>query len=255
MSDSVAIHGEQISGRAAAVQRTLVALSAHLNVNEFDIAELLYEAQENNYCHDWGFPSLPEFAEKKLGMKKRRAQYLARVVRVTRAVGLTRKACEHVHTSKLREITRLNPKGSYFNKEKHENEPLDEHIVQLILNADEMTVKQIKAEVARLMGQVGPDARVVRNYSTTQSAWDNVFVPAMERIRRKLGSEQRDDEGQAKEYSDGVVFEMAMAEILSDPNFEEPMELPEEIAGLVAEPEVPTENGVEKPTSLPQEKI
>lgn len=223
-----AIHGELEAGRAEKVRKTLVALSAHLNVNKFDIAELLYEAQENNYVHGWGHESLPKFSERVLGIKARTAQKFARIVKVYRAVGLQRKDVEKAHTSKLYEIATLDYKASYFNRTTKENEPLAEHIVRLMLDAEELTLVQIKDEVARLKGQVGPDRRVVRSFSTTQSAWDNVFVPAMEKIRRKLGSEGRDDAGDAKEYSDGVVFEMAMADINADPNYEEYAELPEE---------------------------
>lgn len=247
------IVGENIAGRSATVRKTLQSLASYSNANLLDMAELLYEAQQNNYCHTWGYPSLPEFAEKELGMKPRRAQYLSRIVLVYKAVGLERKNVEHVHISKLREIARLKPESYFFNLDTRANEPLEEHIVKLFLDADELSLQKVKDEVARLLGQVGPDRRVVRSFSTTQSAWDNVFVPAMEKIRRRLGSENRDDAGNAKEYSDGVVYEMMAAEINADPNFEEPNELPEEIAGLVAEPVMPIENIEEKPTPLPKE--
>ena len=253
--NSPAIHGEQVAGRGVRVRKTLNALSAHLNINVFDIAELLYEAQENNYVYEWGYESIPDFAEKELGIKESKARYLARIVRIYRAVGLTRKDCEGIHTSKLREISSLNPEGSWFNKETKENEPLDEHIVRLITDARDMTLNAIKEEVAKLKGQVGPDRRVIRSFSTTQSAWDNVFVPAMEKIRRRLGSENRDNDGNAKEYKDGVVYEMMAAEINADPNFEEPLELPNEVEGLVADPETPVDNSGNAPVHLPQELI
>ena len=48
---------------------------------------------------------------------------------------------------------------------------------------------------------------------------------------------------------------MMAAEINADPNFEEPNELPEEIAGLVAEPELPSENTEVKPMYLPKEML
>lgn len=255
MSEPTAIYGEAIAGRSATVRKTLSTLTKNINYSTFDLAELFFEAQENNYYFNWGYASLPDYAEIELGVKKRRAQYLARIVKVYRAVGLAREAVEHIHTSKLREIATLDPKGSFFNRIEGKNEPMDEHIVRLFTDADELTLVQIKDEVARLKGQTGPDRRVLRSYSTTQSAWDGVFVPGMEKIRKRLGSENRDDAGNAKEYSDGVVYEMAFAEINADPNFEEPNELPEEIAGLVAEPELPVDNTEEKPMHLPQEMI
>ena len=255
MTDPVAIIGEAVAGRSATVRKTLQKLSLNIDKSLFDAAELLYECQSNNYYSEWGYTSLPDFAEKELGMKARRAQYLSRIVLVYRAVGLKREAVEKTHISKLREIARLKPEGSFFNKKEGKNEPLADHIVRLFLDADTLTLAQIKEEIAILLGQIGPDRRVIRSFSTTQSAWEGVFVPAMEKIRRRLGSEQRDDGGNAKEYSDGVVYEMMAAEINADPNFEEPNELPEEIAGLVAEPELPSENTEVKPMYLPKENI
>ena len=148
------IIGEAIAGRAAKVRRQLLDLSADVKASTFDMAELLFEAQENNYLPGWGFASLPDYASKELGLKERKAQYLARIVKVCRAVGLKREQYEPAGTSKLRDITTLNPEGTYYNALDHVHEPLDEHIVRLILDSDKMTVDQVYMEVCRLKGQV-----------------------------------------------------------------------------------------------------
>jgi hypothetical protein len=227
MNEQVIV-GEAIAGRSATVRNTLKSLSKDVAGSTFDLAELLYEAQENNYLNQWGFPNIKTYAEQELGLKPRKARYLARIVKVYKEVGLERSQVEKVDISKLREITRLNPHATFWNKEQKKNEPLEDHIVRLILEAEDMTTFAIKEEVARLMGQVGPDRRVIRNYSTNQSAWDNVIKPALELCRKELGSAGRDDAGNAVDYHDGVCIESICADYLADPRHQELMELPEE---------------------------
>jgi hypothetical protein len=235
--------GEQVAGRAASVRRSLMHMVSNLSTNTFDLAELLYEAQEQHYPTTWGFNSLPEYAEKELGLKARKAQYLARIMKVCKVVGLKRAQFEPAGTSKLREITRLDPEGTFWNSAEHVSEDLAEHIVRLILDHDKLNVQQVKDEVARLMGMVGPNRMVVRSCSVTQSAWENVIQPAYELARRILGSQSRDESGQALDYKDGVCLEVIAAAFLADPNnSEDPGE------GL------PTEEP-QAPTTLPMENI
>ena len=216
----VVIVGEQVAGRAAEVRLELKRASSDANRSEFDLADLLFEAQEHGYPQRWGYASVLDYAYKELGMKKRRAQYLTRITKVCRAVGLTRRQYEPAGRSKLREIVRLDPEGTFFNRETRANEPLEDHIVRLVLDSDTLTYDKVKAEVARLLGQTGKDARVVRSYSTDLSSWDNVISLAIEKARRYLGSQGRDDEGNAKEYSEGVCYEMICAAFNADPNYE-----------------------------------
>jgi hypothetical protein len=231
-----AIHGEQIAGRAAKVRRQLLDLSADVKASTFDMADLLFEAQENNYPSDWGFASLPDYAAKELGLKERKAQYLTRITRVCRAVGLSRPQYESAGTSKLREITTLDPEGSYYNVTEHKNEPLDEHIVRLILDHDKMTVDQVKMEIAKLKGQTGKDRRVLRSYSTDITTWTEVIDKAIEKARAYLGSKGRDEEGNAKEYSEGECYECICAAFNSDPNYDPD---PGEHENITEEPQVP----------------
>ena len=57
---------------------------------------------------------------------------------------------------------------------------LDELIVDLILDAPELTIQQVKERVAILKGQVGDDRQVIRSYGVTENCWTNVIKPAME---------------------------------------------------------------------------
>lgn len=210
--------GEQVAGRAARVRAKLKDLTNDVKSSTFDLADLLFEAQENNYPAAWGYSSIVEYGKEELGLKKRKTQYLTRITKVCRQVGLKRERYEPSGISKLRAITTLNPEGSFWNPDTHENEDLAEHIVRLILDSDTMNVEQVEEEVLRLKGMTGPNRMVVRSCSVTQSAWENVIQPAYELARRILGSQGRDESGAAVEYKDGACLEVICAAFLADPN-------------------------------------
>ena len=234
------IVGEAIAGRSAHVRKELARMMSSLNVSTFDMIVLLAEAQENNYPQRWGFSSTLEYGAKELGLKKRKTLYLTRIGRVTKAVGLKRNQYEPAGVSKLREITVLDPEGSYWNNDEKVSEQLDEHIVRLILDHDKMTVQQVHDEVLRLQGRTGPDRPVIRSTSYPRSVWENVIQPARELARRLLGSSGRDAEGNAKEYSDGAVDEVIYAAFLADVNnAEDPGEVAKE--ETQAPPTIPME--------------
>jgi hypothetical protein len=231
-----AIYGEDVAGKSAALRKRMRTLAADLNVHTFDLAEAFLQAQDSHCYLEWGFESLPQYAELELGIKPRRAQYLSRIVRVCRECGVARKDYEPVGTTKLREITTLDPGGTYFNKETHEHEPMVDHIVRLIAEAPENSSIEVDEEVARLKGMDGENAIITRSYKVTRSAYENTIKAALEAMRRHLGSKGRDGTGAAVDYPDGTCLEYICQEYLNDPsNFMEEqdeshvqIEIPEE---------------------------
>jgi hypothetical protein len=217
MNEQVIV-GESIAGRAASVRRDLLLLSSSINRSIFDFGDLLYEVRENNYYAAWGFSSLAEYAKHELNLKQRKAEYLVRIVRVMKAVGLKRSQYESCGISKLRDIVTLNPEASYWNTDSKVSEPLDEHIVRLVLDHDKLTVEATHDEVLRLQGRTGPDSPVTRSTTYPKSVWENIIKPARELARQMLGSAGRDEEGQGKEYSDAACDEVIFADFLADPN-------------------------------------
>lgn len=222
------IVGEAIAGRSATVRRDLLRLSGDVAVQTLDLAELLYEVQTNGYAQSWGFESLADYAQRELGLKPRKSQYLSKIISVMQAVGLKRAQFENAGITKLRDITVLDPEGSFFDKETRVSEPLDAHIVRLVVDASDMTVEQVREEVLRLQGRLGPDRPTTKSYTVPCSAYDLVIKPAFELIRMRLGSQRRDAEGKALEYSDGAVLECMCAEVLSDVHNQPEDELPME---------------------------
>ncbi len=233
------IIGEAVAGqqaaRANAVRKALSVLSEDIRVSTFDMAILLYEATANNYVQGWGFESVADYGAKELGLKERKVQYLVRMVRICNAVGVKRSDFEPVGVSKLREITSLDHTASYFNTLTKNNEPMSEHIVDLLSRAEDMTYDQVKQAVSVLKGEVGENARVwVPSFWVTKSCMENVILPAREMVRKRLGSAPvKDEAGNAIEYSDGVAEELIHAEFLADPNqwTQEPDESQEQVDG------------------------
>jgi len=233
------IVGEQVAGRAASVRRDLLRLSGNISHSVFDLADLLFEAREGNYYAGWGFSSLAEYAKVELGLKQRKAEYMVRIVRVMKSVGLKRSQYEPCGISKLRDIATLNPEASYWNTESKASEPLDEHIVRLVLDHDKLTVEATHDEVLRLQGRTGPDSPVTRSTTYPKSVWENIIKPARELARQMLGSAGRDEEGQGKEYSDAACDEVIFADFLADPNHgPEPLDTETEESATIV---IPTE--------------
>lgn len=218
ISNPPAIHGETVAGAQAALRKRIRELAKDLSRNTFDIAEAFFQAQETRCYLEWGFESMGEYSELELGIKHRRAQYLAHIVRVMRACGVPRKDYEPVGVTKLREITTLRADGTFFNPDTKEHELLVDHIVRLVAEAPENSCLEVEEEVARLKGMTGENAMVVRSYKITRSAWDNTMEPAMELMRKQLGSKGRDDSGKAVDYPDGKCLEYICREYLNDPS-------------------------------------
>jgi hypothetical protein len=242
MSEAVMV-GEQVAGRAARVREKLKDLTSDIKASTFDVADLLFEAQENNYPAKWGYSSTYEYGKEELGLKRRKIEYLLRITKVCHQVGLKRERYEPSGVSKLRAITTLDPEGKYWNTAEHVSEPLDEHIVRLILDSDKLNVEQVELEVCRLKGQVGKDRRVIRSYSTDITTWTNVISEAIEKARKVLGSKGRDEAGSAREYSEGECYECICAAFNANLDYEED---PGE--------GVPTEE-TQAPPTLPMETI
>lgn len=218
MNDPIAIVGDVQAGRATVIRKRLMGLAGDIQSSTFDLAELLMEAADGHLYQAWGYNSLPEYGALELSLKRRKIQYLVRIVEVMKIVGIKREVYEPVGVTKLREVTTLDPAGRFYNKETQQNEPLVDHIVRLVTEAEELTADQISEEVKRLKGQIGDNSLVTRSTTYVNSVWENVIKPARELARRLMGSAGRDKDGNAVEYSDGAVDEMIYAEFLNDPN-------------------------------------
>ena len=215
---NTAIIGDTVAGVSATLRKRMRALAGDLTLHTFDLAEAFFAAQQSHCYLEWGFESLGDYASLELGIKQRKAQYLARIVRVCRECGVARKDYEPVGVTKLREITSLDPDETYFNKDEKVHESMIDHIVRLIAEAPENSTLEVEEEVARLKGMDGDNAMLTRTYRVTRSCYENTIKPALEAERKILGSKGRDGTGAAIEYTDGACLEYICREFLNDPN-------------------------------------
>src|ERR1039458_1934200 len=101
------ILGESVAGHSATLRKRMGVLAQDLQRNTFDIGELALEMQEHGYFREYGYETLAEYGEQELGIKSRKLQYLARIVRVCRECGIKRADYEGAGVTKLRSICSL----------------------------------------------------------------------------------------------------------------------------------------------------
>lgn len=218
MQDTVIV-GAVESGERAEVQKALKRLIRQVNINTFDIAELLYKAKSK---HLYTEPTFTEFTAT-LGIKPRKAQYLERIAEVMTLANIPREEYEPIGIAKLRVITRLNPLtkegevNTYTDPVTQEKVPMVDYIVgiteQALAGRD---VKAIEKDVRVLLGEVGENDMVWRNFRLPRSVDENTIAPALEKAAINIGTVRTDAEGMAEEVADWRKLEVVCVEYLLD---------------------------------------
>ena len=218
MQDTVFV-GAVVPGVRAEVSRALKRLIKLVITNLFDIAELLFKAKTR---HLYTEPTFIEYAVS-LGLKKRKAEYLERIARIMDGAGIPRTEYEPIGIAKLRAITRLHPltkEGAvnmYTNPVTQESHPMAEYIVgiteQALAGRD---IKDIEKDVRVLLGEVGENDMVWRNFRLPRVVDENTIAPALEKAAINIGTVATDENGVAKEVQDWRKLEVLAVEYLHD---------------------------------------
>lgn len=209
------IVGEAVAGESSKLRTQLESLITTVNKSQFDIGELLSKVKHGGHYQ----PEFNTFQEytRSLDIKPRKAQYLVRITDVMSEVGVTRAQYEPVGTAKLREITSLDPAGTWVNPETHEITALKDFIVGFVDKAKELSLDEVKQHVRTLKGFVGENDLVWENFCITRLVKTNIVDPAKELARKNIGSVGKDDEGMSKDASDGACLEAWAVEYLNNP--------------------------------------
>ena len=222
MQDTVIV-GAVESGERAEVQKAIKRLVKQVNTNLFDIAELLFRAKSR---HLYTEPTFIEFAQK-MGLKKRKAQYLERIAEIMDGAGIQREEYEPLGIAKLRVITRLsavNEDGTqamYTNPVTQESHPMVDYIVGITEQAmGGRDIKDIEKDVRVLKGEVGENDMVWRNFRLPRTVDENIIAPALEKAAINIGTVRTDSEGMAEEVKDWRKLEVVCVEYLNDANTE-----------------------------------
>ena len=210
--DEQVIVGEQDTSRAATVRRRINKLIKETNSSTFDLMDLLHESKAKNYISGWGFESFSKFA-KSLDIKYTKCFYLVAIKENMAAAGLERNEYEPVGMTKLRMISRLDPEVEY------NGTPVKLLIRELTLKAKEMDPDEVQLEVDTILGLTEEESMVWMNIRVKKLSKDNVILPALRKAKRYMG-QQKDDEGEFHDATDGAALEMICADFLADPNYD-----------------------------------
>ena len=212
--DEIVEVGEQDMGRAAACRRAINKLIKASTANTFDLMDLLHESKSKNYYSGWGFETFSRFA-KSLEIKYSKSYYLVAIRERMIAAGLERNQYEPVGLGKLRVIAKLNPDSEY------NGTPVNLLIHELTLKAKDMSLEEVQLEVDTILGLTEDESLVWVNIRMKKLARENVVIPGLVKAKRFMG-QQKDEEGEYHDASDGAAMEMVFANWLADPNFDPP---------------------------------
>ena len=206
-----AIVGEAEAGEAAKVRKQLNQLIKNLNASTFDLMDVLYTIKSKGFFSP-KFNTFSEFVKDLDGLKLSKAYYLTRIRETMNAATIPREVYEPIGLSKLRAISRLDPNAIYANDQSGVDA-----IKVFIINATDMSLNDIKNQVAVTQGLTGEDSMVWLNVSLKSSARE-VVKKAISVAKKNIGSVSKDDEGISHDASDGAALEAVALDFLADPS-------------------------------------
>lgn len=208
------VSSEAVAGESAKARAQLASLIKNIDKQTFDVAELLFDVQVKG-LYQPAFNTYKEFT-RSLKIKDRKAEYLPKIVKVMKQVGIERPKYEPLGIARLREITSLDPAETYVNPVTKAETPMSVFISEFVEKGDEIEMETLKTHVRTLKGFVGENDFEWLNFYVKRSAATNTIRPALEKIKAIIGSAGKDEDGISKDPSDGAALESAMAVILTD---------------------------------------
>lgn len=214
----VAIYGDAVAGMdSTKVKTKLDALIATIDKSTIDVGELLYLTKSQGYYQSWGFNSFSEYLDS-LKIKKRKSQYITRIVEVMTKLGIERTKYEPLGISKLREITSLDPEAIWTNPDSKAQTPISEFIKGFVDKGEDISLSDLKGHCKVLKGLTGENDIILMHFAFTQSAIESVIQPALEKAKMNIGSVSKDEDGISKDASDSRAVEVWAIEYLNDVN-------------------------------------
>lgn len=174
--------------------------------NMLYLGDLLSEAKQENYAHQWGFNNFDEWLKSSgLEVGRSTAYYLIKIVNKSRELGIPREQLLKSKISHLKEIFSL---------------PIErgEEIKQLVSNSPEMSLGEVSEAVANVRVEQGLERMVWRNFRVTEDAAREIIDPAIERCKSEHGSTVDSSTGEIVDISDGKALMLICADFLSAPD-------------------------------------
>lgn len=203
-----AIYGEAVAGESAKIKNNIESLVKGLNTSTFDLADLLFLAKTKNFISQWGFNTMGEYFES-INLKVSKGRYLVKIAETMAICQIPRSEYESVGTNKLRAICKIDPLKEYQGKGGAE------YVKGLVENANSVSVESIKEAVESLQGKTAEDADTWLNISVKRAARDNTIRPAIETMKKLIGSVAKNEDGNSVDASDGRALELICADFNS----------------------------------------
>jgi hypothetical protein len=210
----VVIVGEAVAGESAKTRKALEKAIKQVNLSTFDVIELLDKIQDGRMYTTTTFDDYL----KTLDFKLQKLKYLARIGEFMRATGMTRVEAEQAGVTKMRVISRLDPKATYKHPLTYEETPMLQFIFWLVQQAahPEMTAKKLEEQVAILKGEIGEKSFTWLNIRVSRLLKTNVLDLAFEKAALNIGTVGTDKDGVAIQPSDAAKLEIICVAYLQD---------------------------------------
>lgn len=197
--------------RSEIVRLQILQVGSQLHRSFIVLGHLLKEARDNDYHNSYGYARFGEWIESDssgLDMSERSAYDFIKVIEGAERLRLTDDALGTFQYSSLKEILSLPA----------DTDPA--YQLQLLEESKTMKAKDVKS----LVGTLKNEAYTYHTIKNSQEVEDNVYQPALERVRREYGDTVGADGG-PEDITDSKCIEMLCADKLSGPEEEDDSEI------------------------------
>ena len=204
MTETVLV-GEAVAGQSAKARRRLEHLINAASQNLFDIGEQLYTVKAEKLYQ----PEFNTFREYILSLKfkESRARYLARIFEVMNFLNIARAKYEPLGTTRMREITSLDPKGEWVNPDNGDKYAIKDFIFKFVDAGETIDIDDLRRHVRTLKGFIGENDLTHVTFTMKRSAYEKNVRPALEKVKLLMGTGPKDEEGNSELPSDGAALE------------------------------------------------
>ena len=204
MTETVLV-GEAVAGQSAKARRRLEHLINAASQNLFDIGEQLYTVKAEKLYQ----PEFNTFREYILSLKfkESRARYLARIFEVMSFLNIARVKYEPLGTTRMREITSLDPKGEWVNPDNGDKYAIKDFIFKFVDAGETIDIDDLRRHVRTLKGFIGENDLTHVTFTMKRSAYEKNVRPALEKVKLLMGTGPKDEEGNSELPSDGAALE------------------------------------------------
>jgi hypothetical protein len=212
--DEIVLVGEAVAGESAAARKKLESLINAATQNLFDIGEQFFKVKDGKLYQ----PEFNTFRDyiRSLKFKESRARYLVRIFEVTKELKIPKCKYEPLGTTRMREITSLDPKGEWINPENGDKYAIKDFILKFIQAGETISIDDLRRHVRTLKGLIGENDLMHITFTLKRIGYENNLRPALEKVKLLMGTKPKDEEGNAELPSDGAALEIMAIIINAD---------------------------------------